>query len=44
MAQATEIPPATASRVFSSAYAWGDEDWMDSSDGRQPPPWADEHL
>ena len=24
MAQATEMPPATASRVFSSHYTWGD--------------------
>jgi 1,4-alpha-glucan branching enzyme len=29
MAQATEHPPATASRVFTSSYAWGDGDWMD---------------
>ena len=28
MAQATETPPASASRVFSSAYSWADEDWM----------------
>ena len=28
MAQATEVPPATASVVFSSDYRWGDSGWM----------------
>ncbi|MCB0902061.1 MAG: 1,4-alpha-glucan branching enzyme, partial [Actinobacteria bacterium] len=28
MAQATEVPPATASVVFSSDYRWADADWM----------------
>jgi 1,4-alpha-glucan branching enzyme len=28
MAFATEVPPATASVVFSSSYEWGDEEWV----------------
>ena len=28
MAFATEVPPLTASRVFTSAYQWDDADWM----------------
>jgi 1,4-alpha-glucan branching enzyme len=28
MAFATETPPATASVVYESNYAWGDEDWL----------------
>ena len=28
MAQATEIPPATASVVFDSGYEWGDDVWL----------------
>ncbi|HET8603075.1 MAG TPA: 1,4-alpha-glucan branching protein GlgB [Marmoricola sp.] len=28
MAFYTEAPPATASRVFESAHAWGDQEWM----------------
>ena len=28
MAQATEVPPATASVVFASGYRWGDSTWM----------------
>ena len=28
MAQATEVPPATASVVFSSDYRWADSQWM----------------
>jgi 1,4-alpha-glucan branching enzyme len=28
MAFATQIPPDTASRVYASSYAWGDDDWM----------------
>ncbi len=30
MAQATEIPPATASIVFDSHYEWGDARWLDT--------------
>ena len=29
MANATEIPPATASRVFTSGHRWTDREWMD---------------
>ena len=28
MAKATEVPPATASVVTTSSYAWGDQDWL----------------
>jgi 1,4-alpha-glucan branching enzyme len=28
MAFATEVPPATASVVFTSSYEWGDSDWL----------------
>jgi 1,4-alpha-glucan branching enzyme len=28
MAQATEQPPATASKVFTSSYTWNDDAWM----------------
>jgi len=28
LAARAELPPATASIVYTSAYAWGDEDWM----------------
>jgi 1,4-alpha-glucan branching enzyme len=28
MAQATEVPPQTASKVFTSQYTWGDADWL----------------
>jgi 1,4-alpha-glucan branching enzyme len=28
MAQYAERPPATASRVFTSRYTWGDDEWM----------------
>ncbi len=28
MAFATEVPPATASRVFTSRYEWSDEQWL----------------
>ncbi|WP_030164662.1 1,4-alpha-glucan branching protein GlgB [Spirillospora albida] len=34
MAQHTEVPPATASRVFTSRYEWSDGDWMDARKGR----------
>ncbi|MFD0904174.1 1,4-alpha-glucan branching protein GlgB [Actinomadura sediminis] len=30
MARYTEQPPATASRVFTSSYEWGDTEWMDA--------------
>ncbi|WP_242454553.1 1,4-alpha-glucan branching protein GlgB [Bailinhaonella thermotolerans] len=36
MAQATEHPPATASVVFTSSYAWGDGAWMDRRASRTP--------
>src|SRR5690606_28474886 len=28
LAQATEVPPATASRIFRSRHEWGDADWL----------------
>ncbi|WP_436836699.1 1,4-alpha-glucan branching protein GlgB [Microbacterium oryzae] len=28
LAEWAEVPPRTASRVFSSEYAWGDDEWM----------------
>src|SRR5690349_9334709 len=28
MAQYTEIPPATASRIFASTHRWTDDEWM----------------
>ena len=28
MAVATEVPPATASKVFTSAYEWNDDEWI----------------
>lgn len=28
-AQAMELPPGTASRIFQSNYQWGDREWMD---------------
>ncbi len=33
---ATEVPPATASRVFESHYEWQDDEWMDARPARQP--------
>ncbi|HTY71414.1 MAG TPA: 1,4-alpha-glucan branching protein GlgB [Actinomycetes bacterium] len=36
LAQATEQPPATASRVFTSAHVWGDEEWMARRAGSDP--------
>ncbi|MFF5259114.1 1,4-alpha-glucan branching protein GlgB [Actinomadura viridis] len=41
MAQATEVPPATASRVFTSSYTWGDADWMDRRKERS---WVNEPM
>ncbi|SEF80265.1 1,4-alpha-glucan branching enzyme [Thermomonospora echinospora] len=34
MAQWTEQPPATASRIFASSYEWADGEWMDRRKGR----------
>ncbi len=34
MASATEIPPATASKVFTSGYQWNDTDWLTSRAAR----------
>ncbi|MDQ1742211.1 MAG: 1,4-alpha-glucan branching enzyme [Pseudonocardiales bacterium] len=36
MAFATEVPPATASVVFTSDYTWGDDDWLAT---RAQTPW-----
>ena len=36
MAQATEIPPATASRVFTSTYAWTDAEWLERRAASNP--------
>ncbi|HVT76826.1 MAG TPA: 1,4-alpha-glucan branching protein GlgB [Acidimicrobiales bacterium] len=33
MATATELPPGTASRVYTSAYEWHDDDWMQQRRG-----------
>jgi 1,4-alpha-glucan branching enzyme len=41
MAQWTERPPATASRVFTSSYEWGDGTWMD---GRKDHDWLHEPM
>ncbi len=41
MAQATERPPATASRVFTSSYEWADGEWMD---GRKDHDWLHEPM
>lgn len=38
MAFATEVPPATASKVTESSYAWGDDDWVAR---REATDWAD---
>jgi len=35
MAFATEVPPSTASMVFTSSYEWGDADWMTQRVQRQ---------
>ncbi|GAA1530654.1 1,4-alpha-glucan branching protein GlgB [Actinomadura kijaniata] len=35
MAQATEVPPATASKVFTSSYEWADDEWMERRKARQ---------
>ncbi len=36
MASAAETPPATASVVYTSRYAWDDNDWVTARAGRQP--------
>jgi len=36
MAQATEAPPATASRVWESRYQWNDSDWLASRAAQNP--------
>jgi 1,4-alpha-glucan branching enzyme len=41
LALATEIPPKTASKVFSSSHQWGDSEWMDARAGRS---WAEEPM
>jgi 1,4-alpha-glucan branching enzyme len=37
LATATELPPATASVVFTSRYTWGDDDWVAARAERVPP-------
>ncbi|MCW2889114.1 MAG: 1,4-alpha-glucan branching enzyme [Streptosporangiaceae bacterium] len=41
MARATEIPPKTASRVFSTSHQWSDAEWMDARKGRS---WVEEPM
>jgi 1,4-alpha-glucan branching enzyme len=41
MAQATEVPPATGSRVFTSSYEWADGEWMDRRKERS---WVNEPM
>ncbi|XVQ13017.1 1,4-alpha-glucan branching protein GlgB [Spirillospora sp. CA-255316] len=41
MAQSTELPPATGSRVFTSTYEWGDGEWMDRRKERS---WVNEPM
>ncbi|NES15492.1 MULTISPECIES: 1,4-alpha-glucan branching protein GlgB [Micromonospora] len=36
LAARTEVPPATASVVHTSAYEWGDADWLARRAGRRP--------
>ncbi|WP_432506144.1 1,4-alpha-glucan branching protein GlgB [Kineococcus arenarius] len=36
MAQATEVPPATASVVAESGYEWGDADWLTKRSASDP--------
>jgi 1,4-alpha-glucan branching enzyme len=36
LAQSAERPPATASVVFTSQYAWGDSSWMSARASREP--------
>jgi 1,4-alpha-glucan branching enzyme len=39
LARATEVPPANASVIFRSSYAWGDDAWMDRRAAARP--WDD---
>jgi len=36
MAFATEVPPSTASMVYTSGHVWGDAEWMAQRAARQP--------
>ncbi|MGC5167867.1 1,4-alpha-glucan branching protein GlgB [Luteimicrobium sp. DT211] len=36
LAKGTQVPPATASVVVESAYAWGDTDWIEARGHRDP--------
>jgi 1,4-alpha-glucan branching enzyme len=36
VAFATEVPPATGSVVYTSAYAWGDSEWMRQRESSDP--------
>ena len=36
LAKGTEVPPATASVVVESAFAWRDEDWLEARRSRDP--------
>ena len=36
MAQFTEVPPATASRIFTSTYVWGDQAWLERRSTTDP--------
>jgi 1,4-alpha-glucan branching enzyme len=36
-ARSMEVPPSTASRVWESSYAWGDEDWIARRRAADPP-------
>ena len=43
MASRAELPPATASVVFTSGYTWGDEEWLAArgrGGPRRRPPWS----
>ena len=44
MAYYTEVPPATASRVFESTHAWKDDEWMAARASGPPRPAADVGL
>jgi 1,4-alpha-glucan branching enzyme len=35
-ARAMEVPPGTASRVWTSTYEWGDREWMEARPARDP--------
>ena len=36
MAYATEVPPANASKIFSSSYVWNDKDWISKRSQTNP--------